>query len=308
MKNSHHRTNRNRTSFSLLIALCLVLPLADAESARAQRRTRRGTTATPAKKTGTTSTPAAKKTSTQETAAELNVPVDTVKVGTVVSNQLGMEFAYVPSGSFVMGSDKGGADERPARRVTIRKGFYMGRYEVTQAQWLTVMGENPANFKGDDLPVEQVSWADAQNFIRKLNERGDAFVYRLPTEAEWEYACHAQMTGESMGTLDALAWYFNNSAGKTHPVGEKQANALGLYDMLGNVWEWCEDVYHETYRGAPTDGSAWVTGGDQKYKVLRGGSWIDNAFYCRVNERIRATPDTRQRNSGLRIVAVARAQ
>jgi formylglycine-generating enzyme required for sulfatase activity len=306
MKNSHYRTNRNRTGFSLLTALCLVLPLAYVEAAQAQKRTRR-TTTTPAKKTGTSSTPGASVPQAAATEAQQsNVPADTIQPGTVMSNQLGIEFAYIPSGSFVMGSDKGGADERPARRVTIRKGFYIGRYEITQAQWLTVMGENPSNFKGEDLPVEQVSWADAQNFIRKLNERGDPFVYRLPTEAEWEYACHAQMTGESMGTIDVLAWYFNNSAGKTHPVGEKQANAWGVYDMLGNVWEWCEDVYHETYRGAPTDGSAWLSGGDQKYKVLRGGSWIDNAFYCRVNERIRATPDARQRNSGLRIVAVPR--
>lgn len=225
-----------------------------------------------------------------------------------MSNQLGVEFVYVPSGSFVMGSDKGAADERPARRVTIRKGFYMGRYEITQSQWRTVMGDNPSNFKGEDLPVEQVSWKDAQSFVQKLNERGDPFVYRLPTEAEWEYACHSQMTGESMGAIDALAWYFNNSAGKTHPVGEKQANAWGIHDMLGNVWEWCEDVYHDSYRGAPTDGSAWLSGGDQRYRVMRGGSWIDNAFYCRVNERIRATPETRQRNSGLRLVAVPRAQ
>lgn len=224
-----------------------------------------------------------------------------------MSNQLGMEFAYIPSGSFVMGSDKGGADERPARRVAIRKGYYMGRYEITQAQWRMVMGTEPSNFKGcDDCPVEQVSWTEAQSFIKKLNERNDAFSYRLPSEAEWEYACHGQMTGESMGAIDVLAWYFNNSANKTHPVGEKQANAWGLYDMLGNVWEWCEDVYHDSYKGAPTDGSAWLTGGDQRYRVMRGGSWIDNSFYCRVNERIRAMPATRQRNSGLRIVAVAR--
>ena len=233
---------------------------------------------------------------------------DATKPGTLMSNQLGIEFIYVPSGNFVMGSDKGSADERPAHKVTMRKGFYIGRYEITQAQWQSVMGNNPSNFKGEDLPVEQVSWTDAQMFIRKLNERGEAFIYRLPTEAEWEYACHAQMGAEGMGQLDALAWYFNNSAGKTHPVGEKQPNAWGLYDTLGNVWEWCEDVYHEGYKGAPTDGSAWLTGGDSRYRVLRGGSWIDNAFYCRANERIRGTPETRQRNSGLRLVAVARAQ
>jgi formylglycine-generating enzyme required for sulfatase activity len=306
MKNSHYRTGRNRTVIAL-IALWLLLPLVHAPLAAGQRRTRK-TPATTAKKPGTRSTQSAapSKTANASETVAADAPADTTKPGTVMSNQLGMEFVYIPSGSFVMGSDKGTADERPARRVMIRKGFYMGRYEITQAQWRMVMGDNPSNFKGDDLPVEQVSWTDAQSFIKKLNERNDAFIYRLPTEAEWEYACHAQMTGDSMGLLDALAWYFNNSAGKTHPIGEKQANAWGIHDMLGNVWEWCEDVYHDNYRSAPTDGSAWLKGGDQRYKVLRGGSWIDNAFYCRVNERIRATPETRQRNSGLRIVAIAR--
>lgn len=297
MKKSHHKKEVNRRALAF-IALLVILPFVYEGSARGQRRTRR-TTAPPAKRT----TEAPRQ---EPPAQQASLPADTTKPGTVMSNQLGIEFVYVPSGSFVMGSDKGSADERPARRVMIRRGFYMGRYEVTQAQWRTVMGDNPSNFKGEDLPVEQVSWSDAQNFIKKLNERNDAFIYRLPTEAEWEYACHAQMTEAGMGALDALAWYFNNSAGKTHPVGEKQANAWGLYDMLGNVWEWCEDVYHDTYRGAPSDGSAWLAGGDTRYRVLRGGSWIDNAFYCRVNERIRAAPETRQRNSGLRIVAVPR--
>jgi formylglycine-generating enzyme required for sulfatase activity len=301
MKNTLY-TSRGRKGIGLIIAFSLLLPLIFTGYARGQRRTGRRTPPAPARKTTRPATPP----TPAKEAGEPVAQADAAKPGTVMSNQLGMEFVYIPSGSFVMGSDKGGADERPARRVTIRKGFYMGRYEVTQAQWRTVMGENPSTFKGDDLPVEQVSWTDAQSFIRKLNERGDPFVYRLPTEAEWEYACHAQMAGESMGQLEALAWFFNNSAGKTHPVGEKQANAWGVHDMLGNVWEWVEDVYHETYRGAPTDGSAWLAGGDQKYRVMRGGSWIDNAFYCRVNERIRATPETRQRNSGLRIVAIAR--
>lgn len=301
MKNMHS-PSRRRAGVHLLMAFCLVLPLLYLTGVQGQRRRTGRRTQPPAKRTT-----AAPQTTTKDTATP-SQQVDTTKPGTLMSNQLGVEFVYVPSGSFVMGSDRGAADERPARRVTIRRGFYMGRYEITQAQWRTVMGDNPSNFKGEDLPVEQISWTDAQGFIKKLNERGDPFVYRLPTEAEWEYACHAQMTGESMGDLNALAWYFNNSAGKTHPVGEKQANAWGIHDMLGNVWEWCEDVYHESYRGAPTDGSAWLSGGDQRYRVMRGGSWIDNAFYCRVNERIRATPETRQRNSGLRIVAVPRPQ
>jgi formylglycine-generating enzyme required for sulfatase activity len=292
----------------LIVPGLLLLPLIFTSLGYGQGRAGRKTSK-PAKKTSTSSpkTTATPEASTTAQPGTANVPADTTKPGTVMSNQLGMEFAYIPSGSFVMGSDKGGADERPARRVAIRKGYYMGRYEITQAQWRMVMGTEPSNFKGcDDCPVEQVSWTEALVFIKKLNERNDAFSYRLPTESEWEYACHAQMTGESMGALDALAWYFNNSANKTHPVGEKQANAWGLYDMLGNVWEWCEDVYHDSYKGAPTDGSAWLKGGDQRYRVMRGGSWIDNGFYCRVNERIRAMPDTRQRNSGLRLVAVAR--
>ena len=294
-----------RCGVIVLIALWLGLPPFYTSYVAGQGSRRRA----PAKKTSTasprtTTTKPQGDTATQ--AAQTPLVPDTTKPGTVMSNQVGIEFVYLPSGSFMMGSNQGSSDERPAHRVTIRKGFYMGRYEVTQAQWQVVMNDNPSNFKGEDLPVEQVSWEDAQNFIRKLNERNEPFIYRLPTEAEWEYACHAQMGGEGMGQLDQLAWYFNNSGGKTRPVGQKQPNSWGLYDTLGNVWEWCEDIYHDSYRGAPVDGSAWLSGGDPRYRVMRGGSWTDNAFYCRVNERIRATPTARQRNSGLRVVAVAR--
>ena len=133
----------------------------------------------------------------------------------------------------------------------------MGRYEVTQAQWQAVMGNNPSNFKGcDQCPVETVSWDDAQEFIRKLNAQNDGYKYRLPSEAEWEYACRAGTTGDYAGNLDEMAWYGKNSGGKTHSVGQKQANGLGLYDMHGNVWEWVEDRYHHNYNRAPTDGSA----------------------------------------------------
>ena len=176
----------------------------------------------------------------------------------------------VPGGSFEMGSGNG--DELPQHRVTL-KAFALGKYEVTQAQWQAVMGDNPSNFKqcGGNCPVENVSWNDAQAFIQKLNQKTGA-NYRLPTEAEWEYACKAGQETEYCGgnNIDEVAWYGNNSQ-TTHPVGQKQANAFGLYDMSGNAWEWVQDSYHGKYNGAPTDGTEWL--GDGAKRVLRGGSW-----------------------------------
>ncbi len=252
------------------------------------------------------------------------------KPGAVVRSQMGMELVYVPAGSFTMGAENSG-DEKPVHQVTIRDGFYMGKYEVTQAQWQAVMGDNPSKFKGDNLPVETISWIDAQNFIQKLNALNDGFIYRLPTEAEWEYAARAGTTGDYAGSLDTMAWYGNNAGrqyidaaeiwrtdksnyvkritdngNQTHAVGTKQPNAFGLYDMHGNVWEWCQDWYHENYNGAPGDGSAWESGGEQKYRVLRGGSWYLYATYCRSAFRLDLTPDNRNDSDGLRVVAVAR--
>ena len=224
------------------------------------------------------------------------------------TNQAGIEFMLILPGSFMMGSTNG-SDEKPVHQVTIKYSFYMGRFEVTQAQWQSVMGNNPSSFKGDlaepyiKLPVEHVSWDDAQEFIRKLNEMNDAYRYRLPSEAEWEYACRAGTTGDYAGTLNDMAWYAENSENRTHPVGQKQPNAWGLFDMHGNVWEWCEDWYHETYSGAPTDGSAWLSGGEHKYRVLRGGSWN---YYARSAIRVYFPPDWRNDAYGFRVVAVAR--
>ena len=205
-----------------------------------------------------------------------------------------------------MGSNNGAPDEKPVHEVTIKEGFYMGRYEVTQANWEQVMGTTPSNFKGDNLPVERVSWDDVQSFIRKLNERRDGFNYRLPTEAEWEYACRAGTTGDYAGDLNEMAWFSENSLGQPHAVGGKRPNALGLADMHGNVWEWCADYHHETYYGAPTDGSAWVTGGEMKYRVLRGGSWHGNVSALRSGGRDAAPPEHRNAFLGFRVVAIAR--
>ncbi len=248
---------------------------------------------------------------------------------------MGIELVYVPAGSFTMGSENGEANEKPVHTVTIRKGFYMGKYEVTQAQWQAVMGSNPSHFKGDNLPVETISWIHAQNFIQKLNALNDGFVYRLPTEAEWEYAARAGTTGDYAGSLDTMAWYGNNSGrqyidaaeisrtdrsnygkritdngNQTHAVGTKQPNAFGLYDMHGNVWEWCLDYWHENYGGlvssAPTDGSAWLSGGDSNKRVLRGGSWNFFAHVLRSALRGGGAPGNGDDYIGFRVVAVSR--
>ncbi len=178
------------------------------------------------------------------------------------------QLAIIPAGSFDMG------ETGPKHRVTL-KSFALGKTEVTQGQWKAVMGNNPGNFTscGDNCPVEQVSWNDIQVFIQKLNAKTGK-QYRLPSEAEWEYACHAGGRQAYCGSddLGSVAWHDGNSGNKTHPVAEKQANAFGLYDMSGNVWEWVEDSHHADYNGAPVDGSAWQ--GDGANRVLRGGSWI----------------------------------
>lgn len=179
-----------------------------------------------------------------------------------------------------MGSDKGELNEMPVHRVTIKYAFALGKTEVTQGQWKAVMGNNPSKFGncGDNCPVEQVSWDDAQEFIEKLNEQTGK-QYRLPSEAEWEYACRAGGRHTYCGSddPDSAGWYgglatpAGNSGKSTNPVATRQANAWGLYDMSGNVWEWVEDVYYDSYRDAPADGSARQ--GDSLLRIPRGGSW-----------------------------------
>lgn len=228
--------------------------------------------------------------------------------GTGVRNAAGIEFVYVPPGSFMMGANNLEAAARPAHQVTLREGFYMGKYEVTQADWKNVMGTNPSDFKGNNLPVEMVSWLDVTEFVRKLNEMNHEYTYRLPTEAEWEYACRAGTTGDYAGNLDAMAWYDANSSAKTHPVGTKQPNAFGLYDMHGNVMEWCQDWYHLNYDGAPVDGSAWEKGGSHRMRVYRGGSWVSPAFpEAHSANRGYGAPDRQLYFLGFRLVAVARS-
>jgi len=182
----------------------------------------------------------------------------------------------------------------------------MGRYEVTQKEWREVMGNNPSYFKGDSLPVEQVSWDDVQEFIRKLNEEEGTNKYRLPSEAEWEYACRAGTTtrysfGDSESKLGDYAWYYDNLDGKTHPVGKKKPNPYGLYDMHGNVWEWTQDKWHSDYDSAPNDGSAWESG-DGAYWVSRGGGWGYAAGGCRSSYRYGSAPGDRNNGGGFRLL------
>ncbi len=229
------------------------------------------------------------------------------------------EMQVIPSGSFQMGSNaaeqaqanaaglrKNFTDaENPQRSVNI-KSFAIGRYEVTQAQWKSVMGSNPSSFKncGDTCPVESVSWNDVQKFIEKLNAKTGK-IYRLPSESEWEYACRAGANHIYCGGNDAdgVAVYKNNSGSRTHPTGSKQANAWGLYDMSGNVWEWVQDCWNHSYNGAPIDGSAW-TSGDCGSRVLRSGSWKDG-LGTRAAFRFSLESPLQFHGSGFRLARIA---
>jgi len=228
------------------------------------------------------------------------------------TNNLGMEFVYIQPGRFTMGSpsnESGRDNDERQHQVTLTKGFYMQTTEVTQGQWQRVMGSNPSWFKncGDDCPVEEVSWNDAQDFIRRLNQREGTDKYRLPTEAEWEYAARAGSTtrfcfGNDNGQLGQYAWYDNNSGSKPHSVAQKKPNAWGLYDMHGNVWEWVQDWYGNYPSGSVTDPTGPSSGSS---RVFRGGSWNAGAGDCRSAYRYRSTPGGRSNYLGFRL---ARAQ
>jgi formylglycine-generating enzyme required for sulfatase activity len=245
-----------------------------------------------------------------------------------------LETVSIPGGRFLMGSprDEEGrsADnsESPQHPVEVTP-FFMGKYPVTQSQYEAVMGNNPSNFKenGAHRPVETVSWNDAIAFCQKLSQKTDR-TYRLPSEAEWEYACRAGTTtpfhfGKTISTdlanYRGTDWEFggtvypgNYGSGskgeyreQTTPVGQFPPNAFGLFDMHGNVWEWCADHWHPNYQGAPTKGNAWIVGGDSSYRLLRGGSWNSYPWYCRAADRVRYAPDFCFRLFGFRVVWVA---
>ena len=223
-----------------------------------------------------------------------------------VKDGISIDMVRVEAGTFTMGATPEMKDpydwEKPTHQVTLTNDYYIGKYEVTQALWKAVMGENPSIFKGDNLPVEQVSWDDCQEFICKLNRITDK-TFRLPTEAEWEYAARGgkksrgyQYSGSN--NLSDVAWYADNSGSKTHAIGSKQANELGIYDMTGNVWEWCQDWYGR-YDGSSQVNPTGAASGSSR--VFRGGSWSSTARNCRSSYR-GSTPDDRYYNLGLRLV------
>jgi len=216
----------------------------------------------------------------------------------------GIELVPVPGGCFQMGDTFGDGlpSEKPAHAVCVDD-FSMGKFEVTQAQWERVMGANPASFKGGQNPVENVSWHDVQDFILRVNQlTGKA--YRLPTEAEWEYACRSGDKQEKYcggDKLDTLGWNKANSKKKSHPVGQKQANGMGLYDMSGNVWEWCEDWHEENYYAAsPRQNPPGPSAGTSR--VFRGGGWEAGPWVARSASRNGNAPDVRKDNLGFRLV------
>jgi formylglycine-generating enzyme required for sulfatase activity len=252
----------------------------------------------------------------------------TMPADPAVGRALTGDFVYLPAGEFFMGSADKEDDALPIHKVKISHSFEMGKYEITQGAWKAVMGNNPSNSKGLNLPVELVSWNDAQKFIQAINSKSTKYNYRLPTEAEWEYACRAGSTSDYAGDLEAMAWFANNSGAKhldadqlfledrvellnvlfnnrcqTHPVGRKQPNAWGLYDMHGNVWEWCQDwfdKYPNSYQVDPQGPSAGTV------RVERGGSWSNRDVRCHSAFRTSDAPSYRGNDLGFRLVRMPR--
>jgi formylglycine-generating enzyme required for sulfatase activity len=225
----------------------------------------------------------------------------------MIENSIGMKFALIHSGEFLIGSDEFDS-EKPVHKVKIKMPFYFGIYPVTQRNWFAIMGNNPSYFKGDNLPVESVSWNDAQDFIKKLNEKEYTINYRLPSEAERKYAARAGTTtkysfGDDEIMLGKYAWYSVNSNGTTHHVGKKEPNPWGLYDMHGNVWEWVQDKWHDNYCNAPTGGSAWE---DESCceRVIKGGRWNSRAISRRSAFRRNVAPDSRYCSLGFRVLRI----
>ena len=232
------------------------------------------------------------------------------------TDPMGTEFMLIEAGKFMMGrdaNDQNGYDpELPQHEVTIAKRFYLAKYETTQAIWQQIMGDNPSNFVDPNRPVENVSFNDIQTFIKKLSKKSTGLTYRLPTEAQWEYAARAGSNtayffGGNAGQLNLYGWYIGNTPGGTQLVGKLAANPWGLHDMYGNVAEWVEDCWHKYYLEAPKTDKAWTSNSgwftnNCKERVLRGGSWFSPAFELRSAYRYKHFEFNRSQNKGFRLV------
>ena len=238
----------------------------------------------------------------------ISAPEQGARLAPRLTNSVGIEFVLIPAGVFTMGAIDSYPDEQPIRTVRLSRPFYLGKYEVTQAQWEAVMGYNPSAWRGQrNLPVEQVSWEDAQEFLWRLNTEEGVARYRLPTEAEWEYAARAGTTtaysfGSDVSRLDEYAWYGGNAAHTSHPVGQLKPNAWGLHDMHGNVWEWVHDWYETYLTGAETDPQGPVSGVS---RVFRGGGCSNVAWRCRSSSRGYRPPESRLDAVGFRVLRTA---
>lgn len=222
-----------------------------------------------------------------------------------IMNSIGTEFVLIPAGELSRGSNRY-SHKTLVDNVVISRPFYLGKYPVTQEEWKTVMGSNPSCFEGDDRPVECVSWNDVQDFVARLNEMEGTDKYRLPSEDEWEYACRAGTTtrysfGDADSKLGEYAWYYGNSEHQTHSVGQKKPNPWGLYDMHGNVWEWCRNRYHEIYEDTLAYASAWAAFSGLG-QILRGGGWVNYPKKCRSTYRISFHPNYGHYSLGFRLL------
>lgn len=230
---------------------------------------------------------------------------------TSYTNAMGMEFVKIAKGCFQMGQDPAlaaaGVSDRSAwHRVCLSRDYFLGKTEVTQSQWSALMEQNPSKFQGPDLPVEEVSWAQVQTFIQRLNQRENGEHYRLPTEAEWEYAARAGTSGrysfgDNADQARHYAWFMDNSGERTHPVGKLQPNPWGLHDMHGNVFEWVQDWFdRDYYRASPVDDPSGPDSG--KERVIRGGSWNAGAALLKSSSRFGVAPDLNGGGLGFRLV------
>ena len=263
------------------------------------------------------SVPATPSTPTPAQAIEIPPQVEAQPAKEWRDPEFGMEFVWIEAGCFEMGSPEGeqgrSSSEGPVRDVCL-EGFWMGKYEVTQMQWEQVAGANPSAFNAKKIgaqaanhPVEQVTWEDVKKFISRLNRKVKGESFRLPSEAEWEYAARAGTStayyfGDSAEGIDTYAWFRENSKRSSQSVGQKGPNQWGLYDMHGNVWEWCADPSHDDYRGAPMDGRVWTERGDKSLRMLRGGSWNSHPFALRSANRLRNKANYKNNSVGFRLI------